>query len=362
MFSTSNASRLQKNTVSPLDWTNYQNTRHRLICKLMQSSVLHGERLTRVSEVLKKWHELHIRWSSDDPDTVAAPFTSRVSPGLHVFYTPSMEVDNPDLCQDVRSVFRSDHGHFKCTTSNETAIKMPMLSERFTMSTALHYYSPFFHEDWSSSVMAMWIEEMTGSHVLPSYVDIDYDAISQAVICTIVWSTDHAHDGGRWTDTYSAPATHSDSTIEIGILSHEANTDPEDYQFGGFLTVLGRDDKPSTIPYLPAKHTTNASRTNALPNAHTTLPAPGLSAIQPQQNPATLPSPLQNFHQPPLRPAPHSDPDSAQRTPVRTRPVMQTAHVPDAAVSAVHRQIPIQRRFVSRVQESRCSTQSIRSH
>lgn len=211
------------------------------------------ERLTQVSEVLKKWHELHIRWSSDLPDTVPAPFTSRVSPGLHIFYTPSTEVENPDLCQDVRSIFRSDYGHFKCTTSNETAIKMPMLSERFTMSTALHYYSPFFHEDWSSSPMAVWIEEMTGSHISPSYMDIDYDAISQAVICTVVWSTDYVHDGGMWTDTYSAPEGDLDSTVEIGILSHEANTDPEDYQFGGFLTVLGRDDKPSTIPCLQLK-------------------------------------------------------------------------------------------------------------
>ncbi|KAJ4379197.1 protease B nonderepressible form [Didymella sp. IMI 355093] len=205
-------------------------------------------------EVLKKWHELHIRWSSDTPDTVPAPFTSRVSPGLHILYTPSTEVGNPDLCQDVRSVFRSDSRHFKCTTSNETAIKMPMLSERFTMSTALQYYSPFSDEDWASSSMAEWLKEMTGSGDAPSYTDIDYDAISQAVVCTVVWSTNHV-PGERWTDTYSAPEEDSDSTVEIGVLSHEANTDPEDYQFGGFLTVLGRDDKPKPTRFqTPTRH------------------------------------------------------------------------------------------------------------
>lgn len=144
-------------------------------------------------------------------------------------------------------MFRSVDRHFKCTTSNETAIKMPMLSERFTMSTALQYYSPFSEDDWMASNIAGWIETMTGSNDTPSYMDIDYDAISQAVVCTVVWSN-KLRDG--WTDKYSAPEEDSDLTVEIGVLSHEANTDLEDYQFGGFLTVLGRDDKPSTTPLL----------------------------------------------------------------------------------------------------------------
>ncbi|KAF1933685.1 PIG-X-domain-containing protein [Didymella exigua CBS 183.55] len=204
-------------------------------------------------EVLKKWHELHIRWSPDTPTSTApAPFTSRVSPGLHIFYTPSTEVENPDLCQDVRLVFRSVDRHFKCTTSNETAIKMPMLSERFTMSTALQYYSPFSGDDWMASSISRWIEGMTASADTPSYVDIDYDSISQAVVCTVVWSNKPS-DG--WTDKYSAPEEGSDSTVEIGVLSHEANTDPEDYQFGGFLTVLGRDDKPKPTRFqTPTRH------------------------------------------------------------------------------------------------------------
>ncbi|KAF3042131.1 protease B nonderepressible form [Didymella heteroderae] len=207
-------------------------------------------------EVLKKWHELHIRWSPDNPNfTIApAPFTSRVSPGLHIFFTPSTEVEDPDLCQDVRSVFRNHHPQFKCTTSNETAIKMPMLSERFTMSTALQYYTPLFEKDWKSSGMGDWIGDITGSTQPPSYVDVDYDAMSQAVVCTIVWSNGHGLEKS-WTDQYFAPEEDSDSTVEIGVLSHEANTDPEDYQFGGFLTVPGRDDKPKPTRFqTPTRH------------------------------------------------------------------------------------------------------------
>ena len=57
-----------------------------------------------------------------------------------------------------------------------------------------------------------------------------------------------------WSEHIDLP--HSDATIEIGVLSHEANADPEDYQFGGFLTVLGQDTSPSKpLPSPPSNHT-----------------------------------------------------------------------------------------------------------
>lgn len=38
--------------------------------------------------VLKASHELHIRWASEKPYESISPLVSRLSPGLHVFYTP----------------------------------------------------------------------------------------------------------------------------------------------------------------------------------------------------------------------------------------------------------------------------------
>lgn len=38
--------------------------------------------------VLKASHELHIRWISPNSYDSIAPLVSRLSPGLHVFYTP----------------------------------------------------------------------------------------------------------------------------------------------------------------------------------------------------------------------------------------------------------------------------------
>jgi hypothetical protein len=38
--------------------------------------------------VLKASHELHIRWVSPNNYNTIAPLVSRLSPGLHLFYTP----------------------------------------------------------------------------------------------------------------------------------------------------------------------------------------------------------------------------------------------------------------------------------
>ncbi|KAF1362061.1 PIG-X-domain-containing protein [Lizonia empirigonia] len=191
-------------------------------------------------KILEQLHELHVRWASEAPYSITPPFTSRVSPGLHIFFTASGERNSVDLCKDIHSTFGQN---LKCSSSNETAVQMPMLSERFSMSTASQYYSPFSFDELNKSVlpdrvcpvghdMCDYLREYLPS---ASYVDLDYDAISQALIFTAVWS--QAPSEGGWSDVVSKrPA--DQSTIEIGVLAHEPNTDPEDVQFGGFLTVL----------------------------------------------------------------------------------------------------------------------------
>lgn len=44
--------------------------------------------MNQLRKAFEQWHELHIRWASDTPYVAPPPFTSRVSPGLHVFFTP----------------------------------------------------------------------------------------------------------------------------------------------------------------------------------------------------------------------------------------------------------------------------------
>lgn len=44
--------------------------------------------------VLKASHELHIRWVSPNAYSTIPPLVSRLSPGLHVFYTPQRNSKN----------------------------------------------------------------------------------------------------------------------------------------------------------------------------------------------------------------------------------------------------------------------------
>jgi hypothetical protein len=75
-----------------------------------------------------------------------------------------------------------------------------------------------------------------------TYLDIDYDAISHAVVLNAFWNK--SPRGPGWTEVIALPG--KEETIEVGVLNHEPNPDPEDIAFSGFLTVLGQDDKPST--------------------------------------------------------------------------------------------------------------------
>lgn len=48
-----------------------------------------------IHRVLKASHELHLRWVSPDQYDTASPLFSRLSPGLHVFYSPQRNTKSP---------------------------------------------------------------------------------------------------------------------------------------------------------------------------------------------------------------------------------------------------------------------------
>jgi hypothetical protein len=43
---------------------------------------------SELRRVLSEAHELHIRWISPSTHTLISPLNSRISPGIHVFFTP----------------------------------------------------------------------------------------------------------------------------------------------------------------------------------------------------------------------------------------------------------------------------------
>lgn len=79
-----------------------------------------------------------------------------------------------------------------------------------------------------------------------SYIDVDFDAISHALTLTAVWSPFRS---GMEPDLKQASRTVSKARqrdrVEVGTLQIEQSDEPEELSLGGFLTVLGEDDRPS---------------------------------------------------------------------------------------------------------------------
>lgn len=132
---------------------------------------------------------------------------------------------------------------------------MPILSERFSMSSSSQYYQllpslsgfvTYIKQTLCTSSDSV-CQEHAASLFSATYIDIDFDTISHALILNAFWARKPSVDG--WSETISL--RQKDETIEVGILTNEKAVDAEDLAFSGFLTVLGQDAKPSTPSPLP---------------------------------------------------------------------------------------------------------------
>lgn len=129
-------------------------------------------------------------------------------------------------------------------------------AQRFQHSTAYEYYLP---------------QSQIGRHALVDYlrfhcpgdhpfchprtialqeadsIDIDFDAISHALVITVVWHPQ------QWNLDLSK--TGAQDRLEVGILSNEQPIALEELSLAGFLTVVGEDTEPSpTLFSFPARH------------------------------------------------------------------------------------------------------------
>lgn len=192
---------------------------------------------------------MHLRWQSPEAYTATPPFTSRVSPGLHAFFTPLEKKAEDGFCDALHDMISPD---LKCVSGKESATSPSVLSERFAMSASKQFYAYLGKVDSRKDMLKRLVCGEKGSSqcvnmldeiVHARYVDVDYDTISRAVVVTAGWP--HApEDEKSWNEEIRL--LKKDATVEIGVLTLEGNTDPEDIQFGGFLTVLGQDERPST--------------------------------------------------------------------------------------------------------------------
>ena len=219
-----------------------------------------------IVDVLEQSHDLHVRWASDKFYNVTEPLVSRISPGLHIHYTP-LKDDQPDnLCDVIHTVFGKD---LKCVSPKTTFITPPVLSARFARTANFQYYSEL--PNVKSLVLYLQRQLCNYSDLsclhsasllnIADSIDIDYDSISHALTFTAFWSKqpDITYDPisdstavDRWMIDIRSRGT---ERVELGILSSEAAQDPSELSLSGFLTVLGQDDRPkATLFSFPSRH------------------------------------------------------------------------------------------------------------
>lgn len=79
-----------------------------------------------------------------------------------------------------------------------------------------------------------------------AHVDYDFDVISHAVTITILWPP--AQKRGFSRSRVAAKKIDPEDRLEVGILAPEKADEPEELSMGGYLTVIGDDDRPSEYP------------------------------------------------------------------------------------------------------------------
>ncbi|KAK4899174.1 protease B nonderepressible form [Elasticomyces elasticus] len=210
-------------------------------------------------EILTSIHELHIRFTSRQPYQAPTPLTSRLPPGLHVFFTPLASSPDTDICPLLISLFGPI---LKCSSTSQSFSSPPILagSERFAHTSSHQYYSPlpkilpfqtWLAKTFCPSTFRGPCPNEIATLSFASYIDIDFDAISHAVTFTVVWRAGIGNPGART----PAKLWGEGDGLEVGVLVPQTADEPEEIKLGGFLVVVGEDEHPSATMFaFPSRH------------------------------------------------------------------------------------------------------------
>ncbi|UJO19522.1 uncharacterized protein CLAFUR5_06657 [Fulvia fulva] len=222
-----------------------------------------------IQTILKDFHELHIRVASWQNYAAFSPAVSRVSPGLHAFFTPLKHKDDTvetSLCSTLHKLFDGQGGKVKCSNASNSFTKPPVLSERFASSSTYQFnHHPTDLLILNGRLQATLCSQLEASSPLhkvckvlsstltAAYVDLDFDVISHALTLTILWPPSTALTGHH--TKLGARKFSPTDRLEVGIISPELSPEPESLSMAGFLTVIGEDEKPkATMFSFPARH------------------------------------------------------------------------------------------------------------
>lgn len=202
--------------------------------------------------------EFHVRWvAPTGAGEVVSPLLSRLSPGLHVFYTPSAGSADKKanvVCSTLKELFGKD---IDCKSTAESATYFG--DNHSPQTTDYHFYSTL--DDISAFIKYVKVDgcKTKGNTGLCSLanspldsvreLDLTYDIYSRLVKVTAQWP---------FTEKLplSVPSVKG-SRVEVGIMGADALPTLGPYEIGmtGHLVVLGQDDSAKPVMFaFPSRH------------------------------------------------------------------------------------------------------------
>ncbi|KAJ5986488.1 hypothetical protein N7451_010853 [Penicillium sp. IBT 35674x] len=210
--------------------------------------------------VCRQSQELHIRWATERPFDAIAPFASRVSPGLHVHYTPVTAGQSSDaLCSVLRTMFGVVEGDVDCTSPEDTFIVPPLRDTESGAAASLQYHTQlpsltslvdFLVKNACAEDGPCTVHDLT-LLLKADTVDLDFDITSNTLTMSGIWNS--APDTA-WSESINGPVSKADQ-VEFGLLGTEKGIDADELKVGGLLAVVGEDKKlKPTMFSFPSRH------------------------------------------------------------------------------------------------------------
>ncbi|KAF5622415.1 uncharacterized protein FTJAE_10903 [Fusarium tjaetaba] len=206
---------------------------------------------SELTDILQEYEALHIRWASPVKSETLDPFTSRISPGLHVYVTP----ESPNSCNPTKLCgWLQRFGPLACSKPEAfTEFKQPATSTAPNFSfhqtlEDLHSFITISSQEFCPELDTVCNARLR-SLLTATSLDLSFDKSTKALVASALWPLRP--------QTVAVPAS-TERRVEVGIFVNDRsqpNMKENELGVAGVLSVLGDKKKPSpTIFTFPARH------------------------------------------------------------------------------------------------------------
>ncbi|KAF5018528.1 hypothetical protein F66182_9486 [Fusarium sp. NRRL 66182] len=196
-------------------------------------TIPYNELPRELTDILAEYEALHIKWASPVKSETLDPFTSRISPGLHVYATPtSASSSNPHAFTAFQQQITS--------TSPSFSFYQALEDLRSFITTSTQEFCPELDSVCNARLRSL---------LTATSLDLSYGTTTNALVVSALWPLRP--------QTVAVPAS-SERRVEVGIFVNDRsqpNMKENELGVAGVLSVLGDGKKPSPAVFtFPCRH------------------------------------------------------------------------------------------------------------